>query len=247
MTKVLPRGAFSYLLNERTNVRGGFGLFSYDYFFENINQAGYSQATPVIVTTDNGLTFTGANLTNPIPNGQLVQPVGDALGLRSQLGQNLGTLYQPDRDSAYYRRWEAAIQRDWGGGWMTSFTYIGSRGVNLPVARQTNNIPINYLSTSRSRDAAVESALSANVTNPFAGLLPGSTLNGATVAKSQLLRPFPEFGTFAIEDRVLLDDRHRVVTRSYLIYGTVDGQQLVAPDPFLGAVVNRLQYEFLCT
>ena len=199
VTKVLPRGAFSYLLNERTNVRGGFGLFSYDYFFENINQAGYSQATPVLVTNDNGLTFTGANLTNPIPSGQLAQPVGDALGLRSQLGQNLGTLYQPDRESAYYRRWEASIQRDWGGGWLTSFTYIGSRGVNLPVVQQTNNIPYQYLSTSRSRDAAVESNLSANVTNPFAGLLPGSTINGATVARSQLLRPYPEFGTFAIE------------------------------------------------
>ena len=199
VTKVLPRGAFSYLLNERTNLRGGFGLFSYDYFFENINQAGYSQATPVLVTTDNGLTFTGANLTNPIPGGQLTQPVGDALGLRSQLGQNLGTLYQPDRDAAYYRRWEAALQRDWGAGWLTSVTYIGSRGVNLPVVQQTNNIPYQYLSTSRSRDAAVESSLSANVPNPFAGLLPGSTINGATVARSQLLRPYPEFGTFAIE------------------------------------------------
>ena len=81
VTKALPRGAFSYLLNERTNLRGGFGLFSYDYFFENINQAGYSQATPVLVTNDNGLTFTGATLANPIPSGQLLQPVGDALGL----------------------------------------------------------------------------------------------------------------------------------------------------------------------
>ena len=42
--------------------------------------------------------------------------------------------------------------------------------------------------------------LTANVTNPFAGLLPGSTINGATVQRQQLLRPFPEFGTFAIEE-----------------------------------------------
>jgi hypothetical protein len=46
-------------LNDRTNLRGGFGIFSYDYFFENINQAGFSQATPVLVTTDNGITFHG--------------------------------------------------------------------------------------------------------------------------------------------------------------------------------------------
>lgn len=200
VTKAMPRGAFSYLLNPRTNLRGGFGLFSYDYFFENINQAGFSQATPVLVTQDNGLTFTGATLSNPIPSGQLTQPVGNALGLRSQLGQNLGTLYQPDREAAYYRRWEVSLQRDWQGGWLTSATYIGSRGVNLPVARQTNNLPIQYLSTSRSRDAATETLLSANVSNPFAGLLAGSTINGATVARSQLLRPFPEFGTFAIEE-----------------------------------------------
>jgi hypothetical protein len=129
-----------------------------------------------------------------------VQPVGSALGLSSQLGQNLGTLYQPDREAAFYRRWEVSLQRDWSNGWITSFTYIGSRGVNLPVARQTNNIPMQYLSTSRSRDTAVESNLSQQVTNPFAGLLPGSTINGASVAKNQLLRPYPQFGTFAIEE-----------------------------------------------
>jgi len=200
VTKLMPRSAFSYLLNDRTNLRGGFGIFSYDYFFENINQAGFSQATPVLVTNDNGITFTGATLTNPIPSGQLVQPVGSALGLRSQLGQNLGTLYQPDRSAAYYQRWEVSLQHDWSGGWITGVTYIGSRGVNLPVARATNNIPMAFLSTSRSRDAAVESNLSTNVPNPMAGLLPGSTINGATVAKSQLLRPYPEFGTFAIEE-----------------------------------------------
>jgi Carboxypeptidase regulatory-like domain len=200
VTKAMPRGAFSYLLNERTNLRGGFGIFSYDYFFENINQAGFSQATPVLVTNDNGITFTGATLANPIPGGQLLQPVGDALGLRSQLGQNLGTLYQPDRDAAYYRRWEVSLQRDWRGGWVSAFTYIGSRGVNLPVVRATNNIPASYLSTSRSRDAANETFLTTNVTNPFAGLLPGSTINGATVQRQQLLRPFPEFGTFSLEE-----------------------------------------------
>ena len=54
MTKLLPRGAVAYLLDEKTVLRGGVGLFSYDYFFENINQAGFSQATPVLVTNDNG-------------------------------------------------------------------------------------------------------------------------------------------------------------------------------------------------
>jgi hypothetical protein len=208
VSKLLPRGAVSYLLGERTVIRGGVGLFSYDYFFENINQAGFSQATPVLVTQDNGLTFTGANLTNPIPSGQLIAPAGSALGLASSLGQNLGTLYQPDRKAPYYTRWEASVQRDFGSGWVVAVTYLGSRGTDLPVARQINGIPLQYVSASRSRDTANESFLSQNVTNPFAGLLAGSTLNGSSIARSQLLRPFPEFGTFAVEEYTGSDRYH---------------------------------------
>jgi Carboxypeptidase regulatory-like domain len=198
-TKLLPRGFAAYSLDQRTVVRGGLGLFSYDYFFENINQAGFSQATPILVTNDNGITFTGANLTNPLPSGQLIQPVGSANGLASQLGQNLGTLYQPDRESPYYTRWEANVQRDLGLGFVAQFTYLGSRGHDIPVIQQVNNIPIQYLSTSRSRDAANDTFLTTNVPSPFTTLLPGSTINGATVQRLQLLRPFPEFGTFAFE------------------------------------------------
>jgi hypothetical protein len=199
VTKLLPRGAIVYMLDPKTVLRGGVGLFSYDYFFENINQAGFAQATPVQVTTDNGLTFTGANLSNPIPSGQLIQPVGSANGLASQLGQNLGTLYQPDREAPFYTRWEGSIQRDLIGGWVASVTYMGSRGSKLPVARATNSLPLAFLSTSRSRDVANESLLSGNVPNPFAGLLVGSTINGATIQRQNLLRPYPQFGTFAIE------------------------------------------------
>jgi hypothetical protein len=199
-TKFLPRLAGSYLINERTVLRGGVGLFSYDYFFENINQAGFSQATPVLATNDNGLTFTGVTLSNPLPGGQLIQPVGAANGLASQLGQNLGTIYQRERESPYYTRWETSLQRDFVNGWVLSLTYIGSRGRNLPVTPNINSIPIEYMSTTRSRDFTNESYLSQNVRNPFAGLLPGSTINGANVQRQQLLRPYPHFGgTFAVE------------------------------------------------
>jgi hypothetical protein len=198
-TKVLPRAAAAYTLTPRTVVRGGIGLFSYDYFFENINQAGFSQPTPVVVTTDNGLTFTGATLENPIPSGVLTQPTGNALGLSSQLGNALGTLYQPNRESPFYTRWEMTLQRDLGGGWLVQGSYVGSRGRKIPVTQAVNNIPYQYLSTLPYRDTAQESFLSTNVTSPFTGLLPGSTINGATVARSQLLRPYPQFQAFSLE------------------------------------------------
>src|SRR5262249_33345415 len=190
-SKLLARGAAESAVTPKMVVHGGVGLFSYDYFFDNINQAGFSQATPILATNDNGITFTGANLSNPIPNGQLIQPVGAALGLQSQLGQALGSLYQHDRVTPYYTRWEMGVERDLGSGFVPSAVYLGSRGRNLPVIQQVNNIPMQFLSTSRTRDNAVEANLSQNVTSPFAGLLPGSTINGATVQRQQLLRPFP--------------------------------------------------------
>jgi len=199
VTKLLPRAAISYLLTSRTVLRGGVGLFSYDYFFENINQAGFSQATPVLVTNDNGLTFTGATLSNPIPSGQLIQPAGAANGLTSQLGQSFTTLYQPDREAPFYTRWEGSVQHDFGTSWVVSLTYMGSRGSKLPVAQGLNNVPLEFLSSSRSRDVANEAILTTQVANPFAGLLPGSTINGATIQRQNLLRPYPHFGTFAVE------------------------------------------------
>ena len=160
----------------------------------NINQAGFSQATPVIVSNDNGLTFTGATLTNPLPGGQLIQPVGSSLGLSSQLGQSPGTLFPQEREAPYYTRWEASMQRDFGQGWVVSGIYVGSRGRNLPVAQGVNDVPMEFQSTSRARDTAFENTLSATFPNPFAGLLPGSTLNGATISRAKLLRPYPHFG-----------------------------------------------------
>ena len=56
-----------------------------------------------MTTQDNGITFTGATLTDPLPSGQLIQPTGASLGLRTALGQNLGTLYQTDRTTPYTR------------------------------------------------------------------------------------------------------------------------------------------------
>jgi hypothetical protein len=43
------------------------------------------------------------------------------------------------------------------------------------------------------RDQTAIDRLTANVPNPFAGLIPDTSLNGSTVARSQLLKAFPQF------------------------------------------------------
>ena len=54
------RGFAAYSLDDRTVIRGGIGLFSHDYFSRTSTRPA-SQATPILVTNDNGITFTGAN------------------------------------------------------------------------------------------------------------------------------------------------------------------------------------------
>ncbi len=256
LVKAMPRAGVAYQINDKTVLRAGVGLFSFDYFFDSINQQGFSQATPILVTQNNGLTFTGATLTNPLPDGQLIQPVGSSLGLKTSLGLNLtsnspggggpqaapGNLVQMDRKIPYYTRWQVSVQRDLGAGWMTELMYVGSRGTNLPVFLDSNNIPMQYLSTSRYRDTANEAYLTQQVPNPFYGLVPGSTMNGATVQRQQLLRPYPEFGTFGIEaytgsdsynaGTVLLEKRFRTgssLTAQYTYSQTRDKRKYLNP------------------
>jgi hypothetical protein len=190
--KVLPRGNVAYLLDEKTVLRGGVGLFSYPYYFDAGNQSGFSQPTGVITTTNNGATFL-TDLSDPIPSGTLIEPRGSSLGLASSLGLTVGTIVPSERKTPYYFRWQAGIQRDLGAGWIVEAYYVGSRGRNLPVLRELNGIPFQYLSSSRTRDTVNEAYLSGQVPNPFQGLLPGTSLNGSTIARGQLLRPFPQF------------------------------------------------------
>jgi len=57
-----------------------------------------------------------------------------------------------------------------------------------------NSIPQKYLSTLAVRDTAQVAFLGALVSNPFVNQAPGTTLNSSTIARSQLLRPYPQFG-----------------------------------------------------
>jgi Carboxypeptidase regulatory-like domain/TonB dependent receptor len=197
--KFLPRAALSFQLDPKTVIRGGAGLFSYTYYFDAGNQTGFSQPTAINTTENNGATFL-TDLTNPIPSGTLIQPVGSTLGARTGLGLNLGTIVPSEREAPYYTRFQLGAQRDLGAGWVAEIFFVSSRGSHLPVQREINGIPMQYLSTSRLRDTTQEAFLSANVPSPFAGMLPGSNINGANVQRGQLLRPFPQFQSIIVEE-----------------------------------------------
>ena len=84
--------------------------------------------------------------------------------------------------------------------------YIGNKTVKMPVDHNFNGTPLQFLSTSPTRDQAAIDRLSANVTNPFAGLLPGSNINGGVVSRSQLLGAFPQYaGASGVQGQAFTD------------------------------------------
>ena len=53
-------------------------------------------------------------------------------------------------------------------------------------------------------------------------------------------------GTETFAGSLLLNDRNRVGTVVFVVYGKVDGRQTVEPGPFLGAVLSRVDYTVDC-
>ena len=187
---VQPRAGFAFRLNEKTVLRGGTGVYVVPFIISGTNQMGYSQSTPFTATQDRGLTFQ-STLNNPYPAGVL-QPVGNALGPNTFLGQSLSRFAPLDLQNAQLVRYQVTVQRELPGQWVVEAGYVGSHGYDLTTNTELNGVPAQYLSTSRVRDQAVIDYLGTQVPNPFAGLLP-TGFTGATVARSQLLRPYPQF------------------------------------------------------
>ena len=80
---------------------------------------------------------------------------------------------------------------------MFEAAYVGNYGYDIEINRNINALPIQYLNTDNSRTAAMDANntfLTTSVANPFAGLLPGTSFNNATISRSQLMRPYPQFG-----------------------------------------------------
>ncbi len=189
---IMPRAGFAWLVSPKTSVRGGYGLF-YDVLGTNritVNQTGYSRDTALTPSLDNGQTFR-ATLTDPFPDG-LLEPVGSALGLMTNAGLGVSFPYVGDVKNPRNHRWSLGLQRELPWQLLIEATYVGAHGQNLPVLRQLDFVPRQYLSTSPVRDDATNNLLSQQVPNPFVGLVP-TGLTGANVARSQLLRPYPQF------------------------------------------------------
>ena len=206
---ISPRVGFSYSFSKRDVVRGGFGMFvqpetlaslnpqgTYSSSFLN-NQQGYSQSTAFVASTNSFQTPTGS-LSSPFPGG-INQPVGSAAGASTFLGQSINFL-APYQHDPYSERFDLGIQHSLTNNTLLEVLYVGNHSVHLPVATQNlNAVQAPYLSYTPYRNQSLATAYATStVANPFAGLLPGTSFNGATTTYSYLLGKYPQYGNTAV-------------------------------------------------
>ena len=177
-----PRIGFAYALDNKTAIRGGFGLFYGPIWYDPGQPAGFSQRTDSILFDPNLIPIN--LIDNPFPNGLL--PVTKASkGLATNIGTGVSFVDPNTREPRSYQA-SFEIQREIPWGVLISAGYTFNKNDRLPVDQQLNVV-------TESLFVQGASVLNRQVDNPFAGLVPGYALNQAKIAYQSLQVPFPQF------------------------------------------------------
>jgi trimeric autotransporter adhesin len=194
--KASPRVGVVYSFNTNTVLRGGYGIYWAPFNYQapststsNYGQVGYTQNTPIAQTAGTP-TIT---LDNPFPLG-VFQPSGNSRGALSGVGGDASFVDQ-SRSAPRVQQWSADLQREIGSGMSLTFTYMGARGDHLALGG-SNETPVNWNQLDPKYLALGAAALAVPLPNPFLGNpnVPASLSTPATLPRSTLLKPFPQFG-----------------------------------------------------
>jgi hypothetical protein len=177
-----PRIGVAYQIGPKTVIRSGYGI-SYLPTFDTGNNNGFSVVTDYVASIDGGITPSG-QLSNPFPDGYL-NPPGRSQGLATLLGTGF-TYSWPGALNPYVHQFSFGVQHELPWRLLIDASYVGSRTQALQTQKGINEVSAEQL-------ALGSGVLRQNVPNPFQGLLPGTSLNGATTTREQLMRPFPQF------------------------------------------------------
>jgi hypothetical protein len=124
----------------------------------------------------------------------LIQPLGAAGGLSTNLGQSL-SFYSKNRKNPYNQRWSFGIQHLLPRQLKAEVAYVSTRGTRLQVSRNLNTLLAQYLSKAVVRDTATINYLSQTFPSPFYGT---NSIYGQNISRSGLLLPYPQFGSISV-------------------------------------------------
>ena len=201
-----PRFGFAYHPAGKWVVRGAYGIFypqrASVSFDANLN--GYSQQTywqdKNSAISDNAYTIT-TPASQAFQSG-LLPIVGNALGGLTGVGASINGI-QHNWSSPYVQDYTFGIQYALTNNDVLDIAYVGNRGQHLPVAGSldSNQLPDEFIAQAAQAYAAnggTDNPLLDEVPNPFYTQTTitangGCGLQGQTVQRYQLERPFPEY------------------------------------------------------
>ncbi len=206
-----PRAGYAYQVASKLVIRGGWAI-SYDPTADVAPTTGFSITTsPSTSVADAGivpLTTSGCSgascgmLSNPFPTG-ILQPMGSSRGLLTNAGSSISYIW-PERAVPYSHTFSTGIQYQLPFRSVLQVSYNGRRARNLTTSRNLNSVTYEQYMTNGSN----LTASSTQVTNPYAGLLPGTSLNGAKMTLQQSLLPYPQFTTITESARNIGTSRY---------------------------------------
>jgi trimeric autotransporter adhesin len=194
--KPAPRLGAVYRFDEKTVIRGGWGLYFSPWNYPAAGTTGWGQvgysATTLVPQPTGVPTVT---MSNPFPNG-LVQPSGNSLGLLTGTGGDI-FFVDPNKGAPRVQQFSVDLQRELPGAISVSVGYTGAKGSNLSWAGSNSGGTVGYININQI-DPKYQSQLATTSTltaNPFYGVAgAGQFASRQTIEIGQLLRPFPEFG-----------------------------------------------------
>ena len=200
-----PRFGFAYSLNDKTVVRGGYGIYYAPIIYNDFGNAGYFGYNSFRVIFNPGLdtNLTFENYPDLPPVDPTRQPVGD-LGIGIDY-------FDKNFKTGRTAQWSLDLQRQLPYNFALQVGYTGSKGSRLRSnLNPLNKIPFAALQLGQpllqkklvdvtATERAFAASLGFNLpTNPDA-VYPGfnSQFNDGILERSvaQSLRPFPQFGT----------------------------------------------------
>ena len=188
-----PRFGFAYALNNKTSIRGAYGIFytvSRHTVKGEVGTAFGFTDSSVPWTLDGGFNQY-ATFANPWPAGLTFPPGRNSAAF---LGMDAGTPEPSDRNPQY-QQWNFSIQREIPGRGLVEVNYSASKGTHLylgdtnDAVSQLNNLNPMYWSLG-------VDTLTSLVPNPFYGAITNPTAtdyNQPTIQLNNLLRRFPEY------------------------------------------------------